>query len=1278
VAIAPGCFRAAAPPGTAANAPAPAVAKPLIVLPPELRNEGNTTGWISPTAIDFGSHPAGTTTSKEITVKTTGGDALYIVELKFWEATDFRLVGSSCPGLSHVGIPASGAITCPSRTGGYNPAYNAIALGSECTCKIAVSFEPASVGSKIGALMIDYNSFDDSPAVINFTGTATPAQTGGGSSAPQPAVRTGARPPLTTVSITPSALDFGGEEAGLSHTKSFKLENTGSEPLYISSLSLSDSAEFGIADNECPMAPQSVPPFTSCKITADFAPQTPGKTDGTEGTLTIAANTEGGAQTVALSGRTIPCRISMGYAPQPPRVSERLFPARENTVLKVDSAVGWSEGLIENSMTLLQVDSQGNQIAVLGELRPTGNQQYTGQFNFNEPSPGLVYVAVRAYYSGFPGCRQSTNNELPIQAVEEGTATRESSAKAQATSLSSQPESAASGADECSVNYEGRPYTPAPYTPMLTPENFFKGTVTSVTAKTFLPPDPGLIPGSVELNLVDAHGKELAKLASLQDDGTHSNEYAGQFSVEGFKTGSYSVAARARYQAGPTCRQSYSSAFKVYPQPAAPKYGQPSNAKIEAYLSRTLAMQTQFSGRDKALASVLERLRRWQGGTARICPDGKTICLKYKDGREAIIGPNPAELKRKIEAEYLQKHLSNPQLAIVEQKVTHEIKLDSMRLQVTSMKLLAPGIGWAVTDFGRKLYWTTNDGEKWDDITPPNVRSEDLRVAQVFFLDTHTGWALLSSFKPELQTMCDSGQPHFELVSDNIQLACGNGNSEPPQLKFLLAFTADGGATWSSWPIKIAGVNQPPFSPYVRLSFADSLHGWLNFGFVCQTDSRTLLATNDGGRSWRFAPNSPPKYDFVDEIELVTPQEGFALQTSGQKLFVTRDGAHSWQEIKVTPPKEAGAPTYSSYSMPIFTDSKHGYLPVVYGEKIYGPASGLTAAALFVTDDGGRTWKVNRIIKNLGDRTFGEPIPSTIADDVWILSAGRNNSPKLTELKAGERIDAPVGWGYLMNQKLSFLTPDRGWLLQFDGWLQATGDGGSSWTEITPGMPSPETHSIIKPACPLAAASSLSISGGYGYPGQDFGAVSAVAGSNTEIVPDSVRLVQVDGSGNEIADLGQMYVGSPEAASAVNRGYSASRSNDEQSAGIQYQGKFRVDPPVAGQVTLAARAAFKNPPTCRQSESYVLPIKIEPTEAEVQAEREAKQNIAGFFAGQRTKLGDDAARKAAVEFAKGQPDVLDAGIANDGISIWVKSKAGTDTMVLENPAGPRGAASSPK
>ena len=93
---------------------------------------------------------------------------------------------------------------------------------------------------------------------------------------------------------------------------------------------------------------------------------------------------------------------------------------------------------------------------------------------------------------------------------------------------------------------------------------------------------------------------------------------------------------------------------------------------------------------------------------------------------------------------------------------------------VTDMKLLAPGTGWAKR--AGRLYWTTDNGANWRDITPPRTGAAD----SIFFLDSSAGWA-------------------------------ANGNCDPcsTELQINLNSTTDGGATWSrvtgSMPVKDSG-----------------------------------------------------------------------------------------------------------------------------------------------------------------------------------------------------------------------------------------------------------------------------------------------------------------------------------------------------------------------------------------------------------------------------------------------------------------------------------------
>jgi photosystem II stability/assembly factor-like uncharacterized protein len=56
--------------------------------------------------------------------------------------------------------------------------------------------------------------------------------------------------------------------------------------------------------------------------------------------------------------------------------------------------------------------------------------------------------------------------------------------------------------------------------------------------------------------------------------------------------------------------------------------------------------------------------------------------------------------------------------------------------QITSMKLLTPQVGWAATT--QKLYWTTDDGASWKDITP-KLDHKWQAVSSVYFLGPSTG-----------------------------------------------------------------------------------------------------------------------------------------------------------------------------------------------------------------------------------------------------------------------------------------------------------------------------------------------------------------------------------------------------------------------------------------------------------------------------------------------------------------------------------------------------------
>ncbi len=194
---------------------------------------------------------------------------------------------------------------------------------------------------------------------------------------------------------------------------------------------------------------------------------------------------------------------------------------------------------------------------------------------------------------------------------------------------------------------------------------------------------------------------------------------------------------------------------------------------------------------------------------------------------------------------------------------------------------------------------------------------------------------------------------------------------------------------------------------------------------------------------------------YNDPMELASPKDGWMVSNAGEELWVTHDGAKSWQQIRLTAPAAvAPANRSATYGLPVFAaDSKRGFVQVTFSG-----GTGLdikSAVVLFDTDDGGRTWKPDRIVKNLRDSSRTKYSLSTVVGSNWIFVARSDVGLVLTNVGAGASIDASADAGaagsrYRDIDQLSFVTPTRGWVSVNDDELQATTDGGVSWTNITP------------------------------------------------------------------------------------------------------------------------------------------------------------------------------------------------------------------------------------
>lgn len=135
--------------------------------------------------------------------------------------------------------------------------------------------------------------------------------------------------------------------------------------------------------------------------------------------------------------------------------------------------------------------------------------------------------------------------------------------------------------------------------------------------------------------------------------------------------------------------------------------------------------------------------------------------------------------------------------------------------------------------------------------------------------------------------------------------------------------------------------------------------------------------------------------------------------------------------------------TYAAYDLPVFNTPEHGYLSVTYPGVV----------VLFATNDGGRTWKADRMLTGLPEHSMGSKVASAIADSTWITGTAPGKSmPHLRKIEAGANIvdtamPAPEASGVL---QMSFISASQGWVLNSESQLLSTNDAGATWADISP------------------------------------------------------------------------------------------------------------------------------------------------------------------------------------------------------------------------------------
>jgi probable HAF family extracellular repeat protein len=442
--------------------------------------------------------------------------------------------------------------------------------------------------------------------------------------------------------------------------------------------------------------------------------------------------------------------------------------------------------------------------------------------------------------------------------------------------------------------------------------------------------------------------------------------------------------------------------------------------------------------------------------------------------------------------------------------------------RIESMKLLTPNVGWAATK--QKLFWTTDGGAQWKDITP-KLDHEEQQVSSVFFLDQSAGWALMhcgdNLFPPADPSALKSDR---DLRRDDT---C-----------FEFASTSDTGASWSIMHPKIVDPSQHPedgsgFSLGTFLKFVDREHGWaiLKRGTNTMFSSGVMLRTADGGRTWAQLKNVLP---LAEEFRFTDPKDGWIAGGPEHDLYVTHDGGDSWQKVESLP--DMGD------SLPVFENERQGLMPV--GNILLG------------TDNGGKTWKQSRALTGIPENSvlvivnsFVIAIHSDLKEerindnpngsDYWVTRTKLSLYVLGPDGKVSSdtaEIPVPTAGG---TTQLSFFDRDHGWIA-LSGRLFATKDTGKSWGEITPGGAPPLQKRIPAPAhakaspgsIPLGNAASTKLASGnvstnLGFDTQYVPCAHATTKTNPCTTAQSLSFMQAWMSSSPYYDVGVYLPGAP-------------------------------------------------------------------------------------------------------------------------------------------------------
>jgi hypothetical protein len=202
---------------------------------------------LTPSHLSFGAQRVGVSVAQQMTLGNSGRSPLQVA------------------AISVAGASFSQSNNCPPS----------VLVGA--SCRITVTYAPASIGAHNGQLVIESNA-EPNPYVVPLSGAATTVA-----------------PAFLTVD---RAVDFGEQVVGATARETLQLLNAGDEPLIVGWARILGEPEFAVG---APCA--TILPGASCPIAVTFSPTA---LRGFSARLDILSNHSGGVVQIPLAGKGVP------------------------------------------------------------------------------------------------------------------------------------------------------------------------------------------------------------------------------------------------------------------------------------------------------------------------------------------------------------------------------------------------------------------------------------------------------------------------------------------------------------------------------------------------------------------------------------------------------------------------------------------------------------------------------------------------------------------------------------------------------------------------------------------------------------------------------------------------------------------------------------------------------------------------------------------------------------------------------------------------------------